>query len=111
MRGLYAIKVDYPYTPGWEGSGTVVSVGDKSQNGWLGKRVGFMKKGELQYFKVGGAYADYCITNTRSLMPLPDEFSFEQGSSFFVNPLTAIGMVERCVKKKAKACIVTAAAS
>ena len=24
MRGLYNIKLNYPYTPGWEGSGTVV---------------------------------------------------------------------------------------
>ena len=24
MRGLYNIKLSYPYTPGWEGSGVVV---------------------------------------------------------------------------------------
>ena len=27
MRGLYNLKLDYPFTPGWEGSGTVVAVG------------------------------------------------------------------------------------
>ena len=28
MRGKYTgIKLDYPYTPGWEGSGTIVAVG------------------------------------------------------------------------------------
>ena len=24
MRGLYNIKLNYPYTPGWEGAGTVI---------------------------------------------------------------------------------------
>lgn len=27
MRGLYQIKLPYPYTPGWEGSGIVEEVG------------------------------------------------------------------------------------
>jgi hypothetical protein len=29
------------------------------------------------------------------VIPLSEEMSFEEGSSHFVNPLTAIGMVER----------------
>jgi len=28
MRGLYNVKLDYPYTPGWEGSGVVVQAGE-----------------------------------------------------------------------------------
>lgn len=28
MRGLYNIKLPKPYTPGWEGSGTVVMLGE-----------------------------------------------------------------------------------
>ena len=29
MRGQYNIKLDYPYTPGWEGSGIIVDASDK----------------------------------------------------------------------------------
>ena len=30
MRGKYKGKINFPYTPGWEGSGTVVAVGQGS---------------------------------------------------------------------------------
>merc|ERR1719183_223990 len=55
--------------------------------------------------------ADYIVTDSRSVIPIADEFTFEQSASFFVNPLTAVCMVERCKDLGAKACIVTAAAS
>ena len=43
IKGKYKIKLTYPYTPGWEGSGTVVSVGPGLASSWLlGKRVAFM---------------------------------------------------------------------
>ena len=45
------------------------------------------------------------------MIPLPDDVDFDHAASFFVNPLTAIGMVERCKELNAKSCIVTAAAS
>jgi NADPH2:quinone reductase len=28
MRGLYNVRLNLPYTPGWEGSGTVVAIGE-----------------------------------------------------------------------------------
>ena len=113
MRGKYNIKLKYPYTPGWEGSGTVVCAGGGGMLSkfFEGKRVAFMKQGELGTYKVGGAMAEYIVTDSRSVIPIADEFSFEQSASFFVNPLTAVCMVERCKELGAKACIVTAAAS
>jgi len=42
---------------------------------------------------------------------LNESISLEQGATLFVNPLTAVGMVERAKQLKAKAVIVTAAAS
>ena len=88
----------YPYTPGWEGSGTVVAVGPGLVNQYLfGKRVAFMKQDEFGSgtMRIGGAMADYCVTSNKSIIPITDDFSFEQAASFFVNPLTAICMVER----------------
>jgi len=55
--------------------------------------------------------ADYVVTTTRSILPIPEDIDFDHASSFIVNPLTAIGMVERVKELKAKSCIVTAAAS
>lgn len=103
----------FPYTPGWEGSGTVVETGGGGfLNGFLkGKRVAFVKQAEIGTYKVGGAFAEYMVTDNRSVIPITDEVSFEQASTYFVNPLTAVCMVERCVDLKSKACIVTAAAS
>lgn len=66
---------------------------------------------ELGTYKIGGAMADYCVTDNKAIIPIGDDFSFEQASSFFVNPLTAIAMVERCKELGSKATIVTAACS
>ena len=82
--------------------------------GLVGKRVAFMKQGELPpTYKIGGAMADYCITSIGSIIPIPDDpaLTFEKASSFFVNPLTAVCMVERVAELGSSACIVTAAAS
>ena len=44
MKGLYNIKLKLPYTPGWEGSGTIVEVGSAlKESDFKGKRVAFMK--------------------------------------------------------------------
>jgi NADPH:quinone reductase-like Zn-dependent oxidoreductase len=32
MRGKYNIKLNYPYTPGWEGSGVIIGAGEKLKN-------------------------------------------------------------------------------
>lgn len=66
MRGLYNVKLNYPYTPGWEGSGTVVQIGESSSpqvQSLIGKRVAFMKSFEQGVYKDGGSYAEYCVTN------------------------------------------------
>ena len=55
--------------------------------------------------------AEYIVTDVRGIIPIGDDISFEQASSLFVNPLTAIGMVDRLKELGSKATIVTAAAS
>ena len=115
MRGKYNIKHGLPFTPGWEGSGTIVGCSpgmdqQMSQN-LMGKRVAFQKQGEIIEYKYGGSMADYIVTNTSYIMPIPENIDFDHASSFFINPLTAIGMVSRVKELKAKSCIVTAAAS
>lgn len=44
-------------------------------------------------------------------MPIPNELDFEQASMSFVNPLTALGLVDLSVQYKSKAIVQTGAAS
>lgn len=111
MTGKTGAKLNYPYTPGWEGSGTIVEVGAQLANfGLVGKRVGFNKQRE-QGYTIGGSMAEFCVTDTKSIIPLRDTTTFEQGVALFVNPLTAICMVHRIKTLGSTCVIITAAAS
>lgn len=61
---------------------------------------------------VGGAtYAEYRAVPTMMLMDLPEDTTAEQAASCFVNPLTALGMVETMRMEGHTAIVHTAAAS
>lgn len=80
-----------------------------------GKKVAFSKANEEMVeggtIKIGGSYAQYAVTNAYQCVPLDDEISFNEGASFFVNPLTAIGLVELVTEEKGTSVVITAAAS
>lgn len=64
MQGKYNVKLNYPYTPGWEGSGVVVAAGEGSHaQSLVGKRVVFMKSFEVGTYQYGGSFAEYCVTS------------------------------------------------
>jgi len=111
MRGLYNIKLNYPYTPGWEGAGTVVKLGEGVSQDLLGKKVAFMKSFEFGTYKDGGSYAEYCVTNASQVFPVSGDLHFDDLASFVVNPMTAVCMIERVKQLKSKCVIITAAAS
>ncbi|HEX7820555.1 MAG TPA: zinc-binding dehydrogenase [Sphingobium sp.] len=86
---------------GNEGAGTVVQAGADVQH-LLGQRVGML----------GGAmYATYRRIAAQACIPLPDGASAADGASLFVNPLTALSMVEVLRREGHTALIHTAAAS
>ena len=111
MRGLYNIKLNYPYTPGWEGSGTVVLLGEGASQDLLGQKVAFMKSFEQGTYKDGGSFSEYCVTNVGQVFPISGDLSYDDISSFVVNPMTAVCMVERIKQLRSKCVIITAAAS
>jgi NADPH2:quinone reductase len=112
MKGKYNVQLKYPYTPGWEGSGVVVKTGDSEKaKKLLGKRVAFMKASELTTYKIGGAFADYAVSDSNMCIPISEDTTLEEAASFIINPLTAVGMVDRIIQLKAKAVIITAACS
>ena len=62
-------------------------------------------------FSVGGSYGEYCVTNAYQCVTLDKKATWEQGACSFVNPLTAIGLLDKAKQYKAKAVIQTGAAS
>src|SRR3954447_14246076 len=88
---------------GNEGAGVVVAAGESPEaQALLGRTVGF----------IGGAtYGEYCVALPHMCLPLPDGASAVDGASSFVNPLTALGMVETMRNEGHTGLVHTAAAS
>lgn len=118
MSGIYSehklFDITYPTVPGWEGAGLVVASGG-GYMAWSvqGYRVAFIRKVEKpsNAFVLGGTYQQYVIADALTCIPLADNVSYDVGSMFFVNPLTAILLVKRVTTLGQNACIQTAACS
>lgn len=108
FNGTYnaAAREELPAQLGYEGSGTVVGTGG-GLLAWLvkGKRVGFVVKGG------GRSYAEYAVVPATQVVALPDDVTFEEGCSCFVNPLTAVSFIEIAKARGVKTIVHTAAAS
>jgi NADPH:quinone reductase len=78
-RGTYHRQV--PFTPGVEGAGVVESVGEGVRNVKPSDRVAFT--GML------GAYSEAILADANRLIPLPSEFTFEEGAAFPLQGMTA----------------------
>jgi hypothetical protein len=88
---------------GNEGAGVVVAAGDSPEaQALLGRAVGFLG---------GATYAEYCLASPRMCLPLPAGVEPVDGASSFVNPLTALGMVETMRREGHTGLVHTAAAS
>jgi NADPH2:quinone reductase len=96
-------RVGQSLPAGNEGAGTVVAAGSSAAaQALLGRRVA----------AIGGAmYAQYRAVRPDACLPLPDGATAAQGASCFVNPLTALGMVETMKREGHTALVHTAAAS
>ncbi|CAK4171121.1 unnamed protein product [Aphanomyces euteiches] len=105
LQGLYATSAaaSLPTLIGTEGSGTVVAVGSGWWPWWLnGKRVATL---------ASGMWAEYVVAEAQKCVVLPDDVSFEAGTSCFVNPLTSMSFVQIAQANNAKTIVHTAAAS
>jgi NADPH2:quinone reductase len=98
-----AARFDQSLAVGNEGAGRVVAAGDsEAAQALLGKTVAM----------IGGAmYAQYRTLPVRDCLLLPADATAADGASSFVNPLTALGMVETMRMEGHTALVHTAAAS
>ena len=102
MRAM-AGRVDESMAVGNEGAGTVIAAGSSdAAQALMGKVVAC----------VGGAmYSQYRTLRAADVLVLPEGTGAAEGASCFVNPLTALGMVETMRREEHSALVHTAAAS
>src|SRR6478672_9013346 len=102
LAGLSA-RIDKPLPVGNEGAGTVVAAGQSSAaQALLGKTVGIAG---------GGMYSQYRLVDASACLVLPEGATAKDGASSFVNPLTALGMLETMRSQGHSGLVHTAAAS
>ena len=96
-------RLDESMPVGNEGAGLVVAAGSSAAaQALLGRRVAVL--GGAMYTQLRCVEAEACLR-------LPDDATAADGASCFVNPLTALGMVETMRREGHKALVHTAAAS
>ena len=102
LRGV-AARVGQAMPVGNEGAGTVVAAGSSAQaQALLGKVVGVLG---------GEMYSQYRCLKISQCQPFPPGVSPSQGAAWFINPLTALCMLETLRREGHRALVHTAAAS
>jgi NADPH:quinone reductase len=101
--GGLAARLDKSLPVGNEGAGVVVAAGSSpAAQALLGRTVGI----------AGGAmYSQYRAVDASGCLVLPEGATARDGASSFVNPLTALGMLETMRREGHSALVHTAAAS
>jgi NADPH2:quinone reductase len=102
MRAM-AGRVDQSLAVGNEGAGVVVKTGSSREAQALMGRTVAALGGEM--------YSQYRTLKLNQTLPLPPGTKPSEGASCFVNPLTALGMVETMRREGHRALVHTAAAS
>src|SRR3954464_9482179 len=100
---MMGARLDQSLPVGNEGAGMVIRTGSSdAAKALMGKNVSM----------IGGAmYSQYRTMKVRDVMELPAGTTPADGGSWFVNPLTALGMTETMRRENHKALVHTAAAS
>jgi NADPH:quinone reductase-like Zn-dependent oxidoreductase len=102
LRSL-AARVGKSMSVGNEGAGTVVAAGASPEAQSLLERTVAVAGGSM--------YSQYRMANCSSCLVLPPGTSAKDGASSFVNPLTALGMIETMRREGHGGLVHTAAAS
>ena len=108
LSGLsYSGKRQFPFTPGLEGSGTVIEAGE----GFMPRLLKGRQVACSALLTGDGTWAEFMVTSARLCVPLNKNVSLEQGATLLVNPLSALAMFEIAQRGKHRAIVSTAAAS
>ena len=103
LARLVAGRLDQTIPTGNEGAGVVVAAGSSARaQALVGRTVAVLG---------GSMYAEYRLSEAKRCLVLPEGTTPAEGASCFVNPLTALGMVETMRLEGHSALVHTAAAS
>lgn len=106
VQGVYGIQPQFPDSPaGFEGAGEVDVIGTGIGDGLK------IARGQRVAFSGLGSWSEYVVVPVTSIMPIPDNLSFEEGAQFFVNPFTVVTLLNEANLKKGDWLLLTAAFS
>ncbi len=80
--GAYGKLPQLPYTPGFDGAGTIVALGNNVRHYSEGDRV-------YLFGSATGTYADHALCSADQIRALPDELNFAQGAAIGIPYATA----------------------
>lgn len=95
---IFSVKC--PFTPGSEGSGVIE---ESSHSEWIGKKVSFCA--------TNGSWREMCLVHDDNLIILQDDTNLDSASCGFINPFTALGLIETAILKHKAQGIVNLAAT
>lgn len=105
VSGSFSKKL--PINLGSEGSGLVIESG----GGLMGWHLKGKKVSLSGLDASNGTWSGYIAVDSSNCIELDDKMSYEEGATCFVNPMTAVCMLDLCKQQNYKAIINTAAAS
>lgn len=105
-QGIYGVQSSTPVVPGFEGTGTVVRTGKSL---WARRLLGRRVSGGVQ--GIDGFWSEYVVLPAAQCLPLNKNIPNETAACAFVNPVTAIALMEPVKKGDFPAFVQTAAAS
>jgi NADPH:quinone reductase-like Zn-dependent oxidoreductase len=107
--GKYLVQPTLPSKLGYEASGIVEAVGDGVDRAWLGKTVSTVPAFPADQY---GVYGEVAIVPERALAEYPARLSYEEGTSIWMQYLTAYGaLVLQGKVAKGDFVVITAASS
>lgn len=105
IQGRYGVQPNLPSSAGFEAAG-IVSIADKEGEFPVGTKVMFTAQGTNM-----GTWREYITLSTKQVFPMPEGMSFEVACQAFVNPVTAVAMINKSGLKGGEWLLLTAGAS
>lgn len=89
-KGVYAFQPELPFTPGLEGSGTVVAKGANAQGADIGDRIAFtITTGDGGFEATSGTYSKFCVVKAALALPVPKNLDLASAAALPIAYLAA----------------------
>ncbi|OXM45284.1 medium chain dehydrogenase/reductase family protein [Amycolatopsis alba] len=92
-RGKYYDQPPFPFVPGYDLVGTVLTTGDGVDNAFAGRRIAALTK--------VGSWASHVVLDAADVVPVPDGLGAEEAETAVVNGITAWQMLHRKARVRA----------